>query len=302
MGGSWDATNLIAGDVGRDHADRDGPRRGARPDARRHRRPRRRGSSRRARSAVVRSQDPAAAVVLAPSRRRGRRDAAARGRGLGGARPAARRRRAGLRSADAARDLRGPVRAGVRPLRGAQRRRRRRRGRGAHRRTRSTRARCARGSLRCARPAASRWSAHEPAVVLDGAHNPAGAEALAEALGESFRWERLHVVLAVSANKDVAGWSAPLAAIADVVYATRNDCVRSAEPEEVARRGAGRGARPPSRCGRRVADAMARGPRRGRTGRPGARHGLLVHGGRREAGPRPRLTARLRLRPAPTSP
>jgi dihydrofolate synthase/folylpolyglutamate synthase len=76
---------------------------------------------------------------------------------------------------------------------------------------------------------------HGPTVVLDGAHNPAGAEALAEALGEFFRWERLHVVLAVSANKDVAGVVGPLAAIADVVHATRNDSVRSAEPEEVAR-------------------------------------------------------------------
>jgi dihydrofolate synthase / folylpolyglutamate synthase len=77
--------------------------------------------------------------------------------------------------------------------------------------------------------------AHEPTLVLDGAHNPAGAEALAEALGEFFRWERLHVVLAVSANKDVEGVVRPIAAIADVVHATRNDSVRSAEPEEVAR-------------------------------------------------------------------
>jgi dihydrofolate synthase/folylpolyglutamate synthase len=76
---------------------------------------------------------------------------------------------------------------------------------------------------------------HEPAIVLDGAHNPAGAEALAVALGEFFRWERLHVVLAVSANKDIEGVVRPIAANADVVYATRNDSARSAEPEEVAR-------------------------------------------------------------------
>jgi dihydrofolate synthase/folylpolyglutamate synthase len=76
---------------------------------------------------------------------------------------------------------------------------------------------------------------HQPAIILDGAHNPAGAEALAGALGEFFRWEQLHVVLAVSANKDVEGVVRPLAAIADVVYATRNDSARSAEPEEVAR-------------------------------------------------------------------
>jgi dihydrofolate synthase/folylpolyglutamate synthase len=82
--------------------------------------------------------------------------------------------------------------------------------------------------------------AHEPTVLLDGAHNPAGAQALAEELPRFFRWDRLHVVLAVSANKDVGGVVAPIAALADAVYATRNDSIRSAEPDVVA--GAARGA------------------------------------------------------------
>jgi dihydrofolate synthase/folylpolyglutamate synthase len=76
--------------------------------------------------------------------------------------------------------------------------------------------------------------AHDPAVVLDGAHNPAGAAALVEALARSFTWDRLHVVIAVSANKDVAGVVAPLAALADAVYATENDSVRSAARDVVA--------------------------------------------------------------------
>jgi dihydrofolate synthase / folylpolyglutamate synthase len=75
--------------------------------------------------------------------------------------------------------------------------------------------------------------AREPTIVLDGAHNPDGARALAEELPRFFRWERLHVVLAVSANKDVGGVVAPIAALADAVYATRNESVRSAEPEAV---------------------------------------------------------------------
>jgi dihydrofolate synthase/folylpolyglutamate synthase len=74
----------------------------------------------------------------------------------------------------------------------------------------------------------------EPLIVVDGAHNPAGAVALAEALSSSFTWDRLHVVLAVSANKDVEGVVAPLAALADVVYATRFAGARSAEPGVVA--------------------------------------------------------------------
>jgi folylpolyglutamate synthase/dihydropteroate synthase len=76
--------------------------------------------------------------------------------------------------------------------------------------------------------------ATEPLIVVDGAHNPAGARALAEALPRAFVWERLHVVLAVSGNKDVGGVVAPIAALADVVHATRFDGPRSAEPDVVA--------------------------------------------------------------------
>jgi dihydrofolate synthase/folylpolyglutamate synthase len=74
----------------------------------------------------------------------------------------------------------------------------------------------------------------DPLLILDGAHNPDGARALATAVREFFRWSRLHLVIAVSANKDLAGIVDALAPIADVVYATRNDSVRSAEAEAVA--------------------------------------------------------------------
>jgi dihydrofolate synthase/folylpolyglutamate synthase len=74
----------------------------------------------------------------------------------------------------------------------------------------------------------------QPILILDGAHNPAGAEALAEALRLSFRWQELHLVLAISANKDVAGICAALAPLADHVYVARNASVRSADPEVVA--------------------------------------------------------------------
>jgi dihydrofolate synthase/folylpolyglutamate synthase len=73
-----------------------------------------------------------------------------------------------------------------------------------------------------------------PLVVLDGAHNPAGAEALAAALPEAFVWDRLHLVMAVSANKDVDGIAAALAPLADRAYATRNSSARSGDAERVA--------------------------------------------------------------------
>lgn len=95
-------------------------------------------------------------------------------------------------------------------------------------------------------------AALEPSVILDGAHNPAGAAALAEAMRESFRWQRLHLVLAVSANKDLAGICAPLAPLADEAYVARNESVRSADPDAVA---AALG-RPAARFGS-VAEALA---------------------------------------------
>lgn len=72
-----------------------------------------------------------------------------------------------------------------------------------------------------------------PMLVLDGAHNPAGARALADALREAFTWERLHLVLAISANKDVDGIVAALAPLATRGYVARNTSVRSADAERV---------------------------------------------------------------------
>ena len=75
-----------------------------------------------------------------------------------------------------------------------------------------------------------------PLVILDGAHNPAGAEALAMAMREFFTWDRLHLVVAVSANKDLDGIVRPLAALAEVAYAARNASERTGEAEQLAER------------------------------------------------------------------
>jgi dihydrofolate synthase/folylpolyglutamate synthase len=82
-----------------------------------------------------------------------------------------------------------------------------------------------------------------PLVVLDGAHNPAGAEALARSLTEAFTWSRLHAVLAVSSNKDLDGIVAALAPITDAWYPARNESVRSFPAEHVAERIAAAGGR-----------------------------------------------------------
>jgi dihydrofolate synthase/folylpolyglutamate synthase len=82
-----------------------------------------------------------------------------------------------------------------------------------------------------------------PLIVLDGAHNPAGAEALARTLTEAFTWSRMHVVLAVSSNKDVDGVIAALAPLADLWYPARNESIRSFAAEHVAERIAAAGGR-----------------------------------------------------------
>jgi dihydrofolate synthase/folylpolyglutamate synthase len=76
--------------------------------------------------------------------------------------------------------------------------------------------------------------ARRPLVVLDGAHNPAAARALAEALPDVFAWDRLHLVMGVFADKDLDGIVDPLAPLADAGYATATDSVRARPPREVA--------------------------------------------------------------------
>jgi len=73
-----------------------------------------------------------------------------------------------------------------------------------------------------------------PLVVLDGAHNPAAAEALAIALPETFAGDRLHLVMAVFEDKDLDGIVEAVAPLADAGYATAVDSVRARPSEEVA--------------------------------------------------------------------
>jgi dihydrofolate synthase/folylpolyglutamate synthase len=83
--------------------------------------------------------------------------------------------------------------------------------------------------------------AHQPTILLDGAHNPAGAQALAVALEEFFIWSRLHLVISVSGNKNLEGMIAELGPLADVVYAARNRSERSGDALPIAERFAAQG-------------------------------------------------------------
>jgi dihydrofolate synthase/folylpolyglutamate synthase len=76
--------------------------------------------------------------------------------------------------------------------------------------------------------------ARRPLVVLDGAHNPDAARALAEALPEAFVWRRLHLVIAVLEAKDVAGIVTALAPRTARAYAAANSNPRSRSAAELA--------------------------------------------------------------------
>lgn len=67
-----------------------------------------------------------------------------------------------------------------------------------------------------------------PTAILDGAHNPAAAEALALALPRVARWRRLHAVLGMLADKDVETALPLLARHADRVFLTEPPSARAA--------------------------------------------------------------------------
>jgi dihydrofolate synthase/folylpolyglutamate synthase len=65
-----------------------------------------------------------------------------------------------------------------------------------------------------------------PTVLLDAAHNPAGAVALAEALTSEFDFRYLVGVVAVMSDKDVAGILAALEPAFDQIVVTHNGSPR----------------------------------------------------------------------------
>jgi len=66
-----------------------------------------------------------------------------------------------------------------------------------------------------------------PTVLVDAAHNPAGAEALAEALAESFGFARLVGLVGVMADKDAEGILAALEPVLDEIVVTRSASPRA---------------------------------------------------------------------------
>jgi dihydrofolate synthase / folylpolyglutamate synthase len=76
-----------------------------------------------------------------------------------------------------------------------------------------------------------RWDDH---TIIDGAHNPAGAQVLAETWQQEFGDERATIILAVLRDKDTAGIWRALAPIAERIILPSVRTARALPPEEVA--------------------------------------------------------------------
>jgi len=70
-----------------------------------------------------------------------------------------------------------------------------------------------------------------PLIVLDCAHNPAGAAVLKHALQREFNYKRLFLILGIMADKDIKGIISTLAPIADTVILTCPKTERAASLE-----------------------------------------------------------------------
>ena len=69
-----------------------------------------------------------------------------------------------------------------------------------------------------------------PRVLLDGAHNPAGALVLKEALKRDFQYDHLILLIGVMKDKDIDSILQSLAPLADRILLTRPHCERAAPP------------------------------------------------------------------------
>ena len=74
---------------------------------------------------------------------------------------------------------------------------------------------------------------HEPTVLLDGAHNPAGVAALCRTLRSDFHYRRLIVVFGVLNDKDAARMLPPLCRLAHRIFLTEPNIGRALSSQDL---------------------------------------------------------------------
>lgn len=73
-----------------------------------------------------------------------------------------------------------------------------------------------------------------PRMLLDGAHNPEGAETLAEALRSIYRYDKLHLMIAMMPTKQHEGVLRHLLPLADSLIVTEPDFFKKADADSLA--------------------------------------------------------------------
>ncbi len=74
----------------------------------------------------------------------------------------------------------------------------------------------------------------EPLVIMDGAHNPAAMENLAEAIPRYFNYKRLILVIGMLADKDITAMLKYILPQSDLIVFTRPTLPRAADPHDIA--------------------------------------------------------------------
>ncbi len=91
-----------------------------------------------------------------------------------------------------------------------------------------------RGVARMRWPARFQVVQRSPYVIIDGAHNPVGAQSLKSCVEEHFPGKKVVLVTGILADKDLSGMVEAFAPISGHVFATRPKSERAYAPEEVA--------------------------------------------------------------------
>ncbi|MCF8061884.1 MAG: bifunctional folylpolyglutamate synthase/dihydrofolate synthase [Deltaproteobacteria bacterium] len=91
------------------------------------------------------------------------------------------------------------------------------------------------GLARVSWPGRMQLVAQDPAVVVDGGHNPRALRAVAAALPRAFSFRRLILVIGVMADKDIPAVLKEIVPLSDYVIYTRPAYARSADPETLER-------------------------------------------------------------------
>jgi dihydrofolate synthase/folylpolyglutamate synthase len=92
-----------------------------------------------------------------------------------------------------------------------------------------------RGLMRVRWPARLEILQEKPLIILDGAHNPQGAEALRGTLKEMFPSRKIHLVLGLMHDKDIRGIFRRLLPIAETAVFTQPRYARAADAETLRR-------------------------------------------------------------------